>query len=427
MKKMTLTFILILALTMVAWAADPYANLSSMELEHLGLNLPNGEIAPPYSPGGAVDNITWVAEPNCLNTINRAACGKVGNYVYIFGGQGSGSGATHVAFNITTELWELSTAPGVGGSNWSCAAANGALYVFPRSFGNSEVQKFVPDSTGPLGTWSLVALYPINSWANAIAWDGGNYIYCAGGSASTPLPSMVDSVYRFDLTTNTFESLAPLPEPRGYVGGAFVNGKFYVLGGDNLAYQYTSTCYEYSPATNTWAVKAPMIKASAFNCFNTVTDGDLIYLVGGGGGNATSLPSTDTVQVYNPATDTWSIETSRMNNYGTNAAAYVPEGNWIFDCGGRILTVSYNVTWRGNLTAPQPPISITLLPVNPPINIPAQGGSFDWDITLHNNESTPQTFDVWTIITLPNGSTRPGWGPFMNLTMPAGATINRVR
>jgi hypothetical protein len=74
-----------------------------------------------------------------------------------------------------------------------------------------------------------------------------------------------------------------------------------------------------------------------------------------------------------------------------------------------------------------PAVNITLLPVNPPIIIPPQGGSFDWDITLHNNETTPQTIDVWTIITLPNGSTRPGWGPFLNLTMAAGATINRVR
>ena len=74
-----------------------------------------------------------------------------------------------------------------------------------------------------------------------------------------------------------------------------------------------------------------------------------------------------------------------------------------------------------------PNVTVTLLPVNPPIIIPPQGGSFDWDITLHNGETTPQTLDVWTIITLPGGSTRPGWGPFMNLTMPAGATINRVR
>jgi hypothetical protein len=78
-------------------------------------------------------------------------------------------------------------------------------------------------------------------------------------------------------------------------------------------------------------------------------------------------------------------------------------------------------------TAGIPNVTVTLLPVNPPIIIPPQGGSFNWDITLHNGETTPQTFDVWTIITLPGGGTRPGWGPYLNLTMGPGATINRVR
>lgn len=72
-----------------------------------------------------------------------------------------------------------------------------------------------------------------------------------------------------------------------------------------------------------------------------------------------------------------------------------------------------------------PNIDITLMPVNPPIIIPANGGSFQFDITVHNGEATPQTIDVWTIISGP--VTRPGWGPFLNLTMSAGATIARTR
>ncbi len=85
-----------------------------------------------------------------------------------------------------------------------------------------------------------------------------------------------------------------------------------------------------------------------------------------------------------------------------------------------------NVNPDGSLGNPTgAAVSITLSPVNPPVNIPATGGSFDWNITLHNNETTPQTFDIWTIISGP--VTRPGWGPYLNLTMQPGATINRAR
>ncbi len=74
---------------------------------------------------------------------------------------------------------------------------------------------------------------------------------------------------------------------------------------------------------------------------------------------------------------------------------------------------------------PGPPVTVMLLPVSPPIIIPQQGGTFEWDITLHNNQTTPQTIDIWNVISGP--VTRPGWGPFLNLTMSAGQTINRIR
>jgi hypothetical protein len=90
---------------------------------------------------------------------------------------------------------------------------------------------------------------------------------------------------------------------------------------------------------------------------------------------------------------------------------------------------TYDVMIRAKISGAviPPNVTVTLLPVNPPIIIPPTGGSFDWDITMHNGETTPQTLDVWTIITLPGGSTRPGWGPYLNLNMVAGQTINRIR
>jgi len=400
MRKIILTLSLIIAVGLAAWAAEPGANLTQIEKEYSGLNLVNQDVAPPpQQASGAVDNITWVALPNAPNNVYRAACAKLGNYVYVFGGLAASSAA--IAFNITTEQWEQSTAPTVTGFNWNAVATDSVIYLFPKSFGNGEIQKFTPNPTGAGGTWTLAALYPLNANAFAVAWDGGNYIYCAGNSGSSPYGPQA---YRMNLTDNTFEQLAPLPEGRGWIGGAWVNGKFYAVAGSNPSYQYTNTCYEYNPQTNTWATKAPMILATSFTCFNTTTDGQLIYVVGGGGGNAASLPATDTVQVYDPATDTWSLETNRMNNYGTNSACWVEEGNWIIDVGGKDLVASYNCAWKGNLMGGQPSIIVTLTPHNPPIIIPASGGSFQYDVEIENTTTFPITFDGWIKAILPNGT-----------------------
>jgi photosystem II stability/assembly factor-like uncharacterized protein len=70
-------------------------------------------------------------------------------------------------------------------------------------------------------------------------------------------------------------------------------------------------------------------------------------------------------------------------------------------------------------------VTITLEPYNPPITIPASGGNFQYSITIDNNEATPMTFDVWTMVTLPNGNPYgPLFGP-IDFHIPDGWSSNR--
>jgi len=72
-----------------------------------------------------------------------------------------------------------------------------------------------------------------------------------------------------------------------------------------------------------------------------------------------------------------------------------------------------------------PDIQVILDPVNPPIIIPAAGGSFDYVIGLINNESFPVGCSVWIDATLPDSST---YGPIVNapVSAPVG-TVTRTR
>lgn len=420
MKYFSTTVLFIICLVI----AFPVFSIDKLELLQMGLahskdyNVQNSDRSKnPGGPNWGTDDITWMPLPLATGAFRRCAIGRIDNYIYIFGGMGGAGSSTAMAFNIVTEQWEASTIPFVTGYNWNGVVANGELYVFPKSFGGGEVQKFTPLGGGPTGTWSLAAIYPVNTNAFAVGWDGGNYIYCAGSSSSpygTP-------AYKLEISTATFSPIAPLPQGRGWVGGGFLNGKFYVVGGSNSSYQATNTCFEYDPATNTWATKAAMPEAVSFTCFCATNNDNLLFVVGGGGGY-TGNPGTSTVQVYDPATDTWILETPRMTDYGCNSAIFVQGDNYIFEGGGWDGVNGQALCWKGILQVEIPVISVTLTPLAlPPIN-PMQ-----FNIALVNNDSIAWTFDVWTMTTLPDGSP---YGPLigpLNLTFAPGFSADRDR
>jgi hypothetical protein len=72
-------------------------------------------------------------------------------------------------------------------------------------------------------------------------------------------------------------------------------------------------------------------------------------------------------------------------------------------------------------------MAVSLTPYGPPIQIPAAGGSFDYNIEVANNGTSTEVGDVWCDVTLPNGSSYgPTLGP-VNATFPAGFLGNRDR
>jgi hypothetical protein len=74
--------------------------------------------------------------------------------------------------------------------------------------------------------------------------------------------------------------------------------------------------------------------------------------------------------------------------------------------------------------APPPTLDITIAAINPPIIIPANGGSFQYNMNLHNLGTTPATFSGWAKIKA--GSTYyPVFGPATR-NLPGGANPTRT-
>jgi hypothetical protein len=74
-----------------------------------------------------------------------------------------------------------------------------------------------------------------------------------------------------------------------------------------------------------------------------------------------------------------------------------------------------------------PAVQITVTPTNPPIQIPSEGGSFDYTIEGTNIDIVSHSVNVWCDVTLPDSTLfGPVLGP-LSVTMEAGLTISRER
>ena len=70
------------------------------------------------------------------------------------------------------------------------------------------------------------------------------------------------------------------------------------------------------------------------------------------------------------------------------------------------------------------PLEVVMTPENPPINLPAAGGTFDYDLQVTNNGPAAISFDAWISVALPAG------GDYLillreNLALPSGGSIIR--
>jgi probable HAF family extracellular repeat protein len=83
--------------------------------------------------------------------------------------------------------------------------------------------------------------------------------------------------------------------------------------------------------------------------------------------------------------------------------------------------------YRACLLTPNSDLSVTLTPLSNPIVIPANGGEFDFNIEVANNALSSQIIDIWTMVTLPDGSQ---FGPIINVSnfnAPANWSAERYR
>ncbi len=86
-----------------------------------------------------------------------------------------------------------------------------------------------------------------------------------------------------------------------------------------------------------------------------------------------------------------------------------------------IVDMGYHYRLRPVVT-----LRVTLTPTNPPVQIPAGGGSFEYTATVNNFYTAAMNFEAWTIAVLPDARV---YGPIMlrqGLTLAGGGSMSRT-
>ncbi|BAY23427.1 hypothetical protein NIES2100_31920 [Calothrix sp. NIES-2100] len=217
----------------------------------------------------------------------------------------------------TPGIWDSPAKMPVSLGEVSSGVINGIIYVV------GEANKATLAYNVASGTWSNVAVRPLAGNHHAAEVFNGK-LYLLGGLGS----GANGKVQIYDPVTNKWSLGANMPFAPGSSSSAVINGEIYVAGGI-IGSSTTNQVAKYNPSTNTWTMLAPM--KQGLNHSASGTDGSKLYIFGGRQGGNSVSNGFDTVEIYDPATNTWtssldagsSLKPLPQARGGTGKAAYL--------------------------------------------------------------------------------------------------------
>lgn len=212
----------------------------------------------------------------------------------------------------------------------------------------------VPPPPTLTDTWENVGPMPFQrSRYSAVEINGLVYLFGGYNEAT----AVQGTLHSFNPTTKAFTALAA-GTPRGFHDAVAINGKMYIFGGiDSSGANYTNTIQVYDPVTNTWSIPSITGTAAVRARHKLIADGTGFYVVGG---VTTGGSPLGTSQRFETTTGTWG---STFGTYGgalfglavaSSSLAYVVGGN-----AGTPLATLQSMTLPGGVVATKAPLPST--------------------------------------------------------------------
>jgi N-acetylneuraminic acid mutarotase len=273
---------------------------------------------------------TWTRKADMPTARGKTGSAVVDGKIYVIGGIDRAIVAAVEEYDPATDTW-TGCAPMRTKRVWlSAAAVDGIIYAVGGYDGSRDVPT-VEAYDPATNKWIKKADMTTKRTGQAAAVVDG-IIYVFGGCQG------LLAVEAYDPATDTWIRKADMPTPRCYHAACVLDGRIYVSGGatlgrlaiESLIQKSVPTVEVYDPATDTWspAFDMPRIR---FGHTASVVDGKM-YIIGGGG--PAPSRSSAIVDVYDPATDTWTTAADRPTGIGDHTAVVV-DGK-IYTIGGAI-------------------------------------------------------------------------------------------
>ncbi len=305
--------------------------ISSNSVRRLGITVVMAVVAlSVIAVAAATPDATWTALQPVPSPTEGMQTGVVGDKIIAAYGFSPSSGDTNLTriYDIDHDTWSFgSPAPLPVRSEGTAVTHGGEFYAIggrPVGLVGSNLERY----TVATDTW--VSLSPMTiPRAGLAAAVVGNSIYAIGGR-STNAPCSggeLADVERYDIATDMWMPVAPLPTAMSDLAAVEKGGKIYAFGGCAGSASFSDQVLVYDPSTDTWTNSTPMPRARAA-FYQVGVKGDNIYVMGGMNPFLVTRPEVD---VYDVAHDSWTTLAMPMLH---------PRGEMgVVSHGGRIYTV----------------------------------------------------------------------------------------
>jgi N-acetylneuraminic acid mutarotase len=263
---------------------------------------------------------TWHERASMPTPRSETAAAVLDGQIYVPGGFGGPD--TFEAYDPDTDTWRALTPLPEGRNHLMVAALNGDIYVFGGGRDNSSTATDTVWKYDPnKAAWSVLGLMPEPRYAGA-AVVLGDYAYIVGGQGGTQV------LLRYDPQADRWTKLAVLLEPREHLAAVALRGQIYALAG-RWQGQVSNSVQVYNPDTDSWTFGTPLHDARSG--FGAAVLDDHVIVAGGEvfEGGAKALTS---VEAYDAGSDHWEALPSLPVGIHGNPVANI--GNSLFVLGG---------------------------------------------------------------------------------------------
>lgn len=290
--------------------------------------------------------------------VSEAQGEVVGGKLYVFGGFDSLKSCctpTNRAqvYDPAANTWTpLKAMPGTGVTHTGMATDGTRIYYAGgyvgkvagdgswsgQIFGTTDAWVYTPASN----TYTRLPALPVPLSAGQLEYLNGKLHYFGATNPERTEDLGDHYVLGVAAGAKAWTRAATMPHPRQHMGSAVIGGKIYAIGGQTGHDEHLVTqsfVDVYDPATDTWTAAAPLVPARSHIANSTfVLDGRIVVA----GGETAHNKTMANVDAYDPATDRWTALTPLPQARASSVAG--PLGDGFLYTGGNATAQGWKAT-----------------------------------------------------------------------------------